>query len=42
MNSLASNEINRASVADERPERFPNIVPQHQIGEVILVGRLPV
>jgi hypothetical protein len=42
MNSLAQKRINRALVADERPERFPNIVPQNQIGKVILVGRFPI
>ena len=42
MNSLAPKRIIRASVADERPERFPNIVPQHEIGKVVLVGRLTI
>src|SRR5258708_37855250 len=42
MNSLAQLRIISASVADERTEGFPDIVPDHQIGDVILLGRLVV
>ena len=42
MNSLAHRRINWASVAYERPKRFPDIVPDDQIGDVILLGRFVV
>jgi hypothetical protein len=32
----------RISIANERTECFPNIVPYHEIGEVILVGRFAI
>jgi len=42
MNRLARQRINWASIAHERPKRFPDIVPDHQIGKVILFGGLVV
>src|SRR3954452_19804783 len=40
MNSLARLRIISASVADERTQSFPDVVVDHQVGEVVLLGRL--
>src|ERR1700704_6592028 len=40
MNSLAWLRIIFASVAYERTEGFPDVVPDHQVGDVVLLGRL--
>ena len=42
MNRLAQPRINLASVSDEGTERFPDVVPDHEIGDVVLFGRLVV
>src|SRR5260370_39047432 len=42
MNSLAQPRINRASIAHERSERLPDIVPYDQISDIILLGGLVV
>src|ERR1019366_133879 len=39
---LAPPRINWASVAHERPKRLPDVVPDHQIGNIVLFGRLVV
>src|SRR3954453_15095339 len=40
MNSLARLRIILASVAHEWTQGFPDIVADHQVGEVVLLGRL--
>src|SRR5579859_182488 len=38
MNSLACQRINWASVAYKRPERLANIMPNDEIGDIVLLG----
>ena len=42
MNSLHTRESIRQSIAYERAERFSDVVPDHQIGGVVLFGGLVV
>ena len=39
---LARTRINSASISDEWSERLPDIIPDHKIGDIILVGRFVV
>src|ERR1700755_3297254 len=42
MNSLARLRISWASIADERSKRLADVVTDHQIGDVVLLGGLVV
>ena len=42
MNRLAQPRINSASITYERPKGLPDVLPDHQIGNLILFGRLVV
>src|SRR5260370_31022831 len=42
MNSLARARINWASVAHERTKRLPDVVADHEIGKLVLLGGLVV
>jgi hypothetical protein len=40
MNRLAQPRITSASIPHERPKRLPDVMADHQIGDLILFGRL--
>ena len=42
MNRLAQARINWRSIAYKRSERLPDVVPDHEIGGIVLFGRLVV